>query len=162
MMDCNVSLDKGVTWSRFPAKVFPRVSTMDLKIHPTDNSLAIATFGRALWVLDNLSALRQMAIDRKVLDKSYALFPPKEAIQASMRSVDGIRFSASAEFKGDNRQNGAQFPVYVKPAEKKEPPIAVPPSAKDNSKKKEEKSIEPPKPVVAPADSTKKRKEGQG
>ena len=154
-----VSLDKGVTWSRFPAKVFPRVSTMDLKIHPTDHSLAIATFGRALWVLDNLSVLRQMAFDRKVLDKPYALFPPKEAVEVSMRSVDGIRFSASAEFKGANRQNGALFPVYVKPAEKKEPPKAVPPSEKDNSKKKEEKSVEQPKPAVAPADTTKKKEE---
>jgi photosystem II stability/assembly factor-like uncharacterized protein len=165
-----MSLDMGASWSRFPAKVFPRVSTMDMKIHPTDNSLAIATFGRALWVLDNLSPLREMAKNRKLFDKSYTIFSPKNAIETSMRSVDGIRYSASAEFRGDNRRNGAIIPVYVKPVEKKEPPKAVPPSdheklkdkeakAKAEDKAKEEVEVEKSKPVSLPADSIKKKEE---
>lgn len=163
-----VSMDKGSSWSRFPSKVFPRVSTMDLKIHPTDHSLAIATFGRAMWVLDNLLPLREIARNRKLLEKSYTVFPVKDAIETSMRSVDGIRFSASAEFRGDNRRNGAMMTVYVKPAEKKEPPKTVPPSDKETSKKKSELSestdkkkegieSEKPKPTSLPADSLKKK-----
>ncbi len=154
-----VSLDKGVTWSRFPAKVFPRVSTMDLKIHTADNSLAIATFGRALWVLDNLLPLRELVANRKLLDKPYVLFPSTDAVEASMRSVDGIHFSAAAEFKGDNRWNGARFPVYVKPKEKKELSEVVPSPDKDHLKKKEEQVEEKPKPAELPADSTKKKEE---
>jgi len=162
-----MSLDKGVSWSRFPAKVFPRVSTMDLKIHPTDHSLAIATFGRAMYVMDNLLTLREITKNRKLFEKSYVLFPPKDAIETSMRSVDGIRFSASAEFKGDNRRGGAIIPVYVKPVEKKEPPKAVPPSDQDKSKKKEElkpekkseEETDKPQPVAPQADSTKKKED---
>jgi hypothetical protein len=115
-----LSTDKGTTWSRFPAKVFPRVSTMDLKIHPTDHSLAIGTFGRAMWVMDNLLPLRELARNRSVLEKSFVLFPTIQATQSPYRSVDGIRFTADAEFKGENRGGGARFLVYVKPAEKKE------------------------------------------
>jgi len=154
-----MSTDKGVSWSRFPSKVFPRVSTMDMKIHPTDNSLNIATFGRALWVLDNLLPLREIALNRTRLDKSYTLFSATEATEASMRSVDGIHFSASAEFKGGNRPGGARFQVYVKPAEKKEPPKVTPPSDKDKSKKKEEEIVEKPKQATTPIDSTKKKED---
>jgi photosystem II stability/assembly factor-like uncharacterized protein len=154
-----VSTDKGMTWSRFPDKVYPRVSTMDMKIHPSDNSLCIASFGRALWVLDNLLPLRKIAQDRKVLEKSYTLFPAKDAVEASMRSVDGIRFSASAEFRGANRQNGAVFPVYVKPVEKKEPPKNIAPSTHDKPDKKEQMMADQPKPAETPRDSTRKKEE---
>lgn len=153
-----VSTDKGKTWARFPAKVFPRVSTMDLKIHPADHSLAIATFGRALYVLDNLLPLREIARNRSVLDKAFTFFPVTEATQASMRSVDGIRFTADAEFKGDNRMGGARIPVYVKPAGKKERPKAEPEAEKVKPKKKQDKAEEA-KPVAMPADTTKKKDE---
>jgi len=152
-----LSLDKGTSWSRFPSKVFPRVSTMDMKIHLTDQSLAIATFGRALWVLDNLLPLRELALNRKILEKSYILFPSIEATEASMRSVDGIRFSASAEYKGSNRPGGARFPIYVKPAAKKEPPQLIPPSGKEASKKKAEEILD--KSMTSPADSTRKKED---
>ena len=153
-----LSTDKGKNWTRFPAKVFPRVSTMDLKIHTTDQSLAIATFGRALWVMDDLLTLRQLATNRAVLDKSFTIFPVSEATQAEYRSVDGIRFTADAEFKGDNRRGGVVLPVYVKPAIKKDTlktNESQPESGK--LKKKTVPAIEEAKPVMTAADSLKKK-----
>jgi len=127
-----VSTDQGEHWSRFPVKVFPRVSTSDLKIHYTDHSLAIGTFGRSLWVMDNILPLREITRNRSILNKPFAFYPALPAIQASNRSVDGMRFTADGEFKGENRRSGARFTVYVKPAEKKD-------STKVEEKEKESK-----------------------
>ena len=155
-----VSTDMGKNWSRFPAKIFPRVSTTDLKIHPTDHSLAIATFGRALWVMDDLLILRDVALNRAELDKPFTFFPMPEATQAQYRSVDGIRFAADAEFRGDNRRGGAVIPVYVKPAIKKDSlkTVGVEPTS-EKSKKKNTTEVNQPKPVVAGIDSTKKKED---
>ncbi len=152
-----VSTDHGTTWARFPSKVFPRVPTTDMKIHPTDESLVIGTFGRSLWVLDNLLPLREITKKREMLDSNFVLFPSKEATQASYRSVDGIRFIADGEFVGDNRGGGARIVAYVKPKIKKDSiDQATQPVEKKNDKKQKAKQEEIVKPANAEADSTKK------
>ncbi len=153
-----VSTDLGKQWARFPAKNFPRVPTIDLKIHPTDHSLAIATFGRALWVMDNLMALREIAKNRAVLEKPFALLPIAEATQAQYRSVDGIRFTADAEFKGDNRSGGARLMAYVKPPAKKEADkLQSTPEDKTKPRKKDEAMPKEVKPGEAAIDSSKQK-----
>jgi photosystem II stability/assembly factor-like uncharacterized protein len=155
-----ISTDSGANWSRFPSKVFPRVSTMDLKIHPTDHSLAIGTFGRALWVLDNLQPLREIARNRSVMEKPFLMFTPVDAVQAQYRSVDGIRFTADAEFRGANRGGGARIPLYVKPAEKIEPAKeATSEPVKEKGKKKQFEKSEEAKPIAAAIDTVKKKEE---
>ncbi|MDQ3017816.1 MAG: hypothetical protein M3R25_13980, partial [Bacteroidota bacterium] len=114
-----VSIDQGSNWNRFPGKVFPGVATSDLKIHPTDHSLAIATFGRAMWVMDNILPFRELAAKKGMPDKPFVLFS-YDGIQSLMRSVDGMRFTADGEFRGQNRAGAVRFPVYVKPPVKKE------------------------------------------
>lgn len=146
-----VSTDKGKSWARFPSKIFPRVPTLDMKIHPTDHSLAIATFGRALWVMDNILPLREIARNRSILDKPFQMFPTQDATQAQYRSVDGIRFTADAEFKGANRMGGAGIIAYVKPEVKKDS-LATESAAggKEKQQKKQEiKSADNQKNVVA-------------
>lgn len=158
-----VSIDYGAKWNRFPAKIFPRVSTMDLKIHPADNSLVIGTFGRSIYVLDNIAPLRQLAISDGMPDQSYVLFPASKAVQTTMRSVDGVRFVADAEFRGQNRIQGVRIPVYVKPADKKESPSDESQSISDKNEKKNKPSkkaeILPDTSIVkvTPTDSLKKK-----
>ncbi|HJW28960.1 MAG TPA: hypothetical protein VJ508_06875, partial [Saprospiraceae bacterium] len=174
-----VSTDKGANWTRFPAKEFPRVSTMDIKVQQQDQSLAIATFGRALWVMDQLPAFRELAMHRNITDQKFKFFPARNAIETSYRSVDGIHFPGAFEYKGDNRQGGARFMVYVKPSPKKEEAKA---EDKGKEKEKEKAKIEPGKkeepkgkekekekakaekkteaaPAPMPADTTKKKEE---
>jgi photosystem II stability/assembly factor-like uncharacterized protein len=133
-----LSIDKGKQWTRFPGKAFPRTPVSDMKIHPAEHSLAIGTFGRSFWVLDNLLPLREIAKERAVLDKPFKLYPSIDAIQASYRSVDGVRFTADAEFKGDNKPGGARFHVYVKPAEKRDTTKMDLPEVKVKGRKKNE------------------------
>ncbi|HEY3385833.1 MAG TPA: hypothetical protein VGK46_04945 [Saprospiraceae bacterium] len=154
-----ISMDMGINWTRYPSKKFPRVPVTDLKIQAQDNSLAIATFGRALWVMDNLLVIRQLAGNKTILDKPFTLFPIPKATQAQYRSVDGIRFTADAEFKGDNKPGGVRLVSYVKPAVKKAAPESEPTSSKEKSTKKNEPKKEDVKAVVAEKDSTGKKEE---
>lgn len=155
-----VSTDKGKQWARFPSKVFPRVSTMDLKIHATDHSLAVATFGRAISVMDNLLAIREIARNRELLERPFTMFSVPEATQAQYRSVDGIRFTADAEFKGANRRGGAGLLVYVKPSVKKDIPPDEPSSAgQGQGKIKKGKQVAPPDSSVSVTDTLKQKEE---
>lgn len=114
-----MSIDKGNTWQKWPRKTFPSVQVRDLKIHPREHDLCVGTFGRAFWVLDDIRPLREIASSgAECLDSTFAMFDAPDAYMVSYRSVDGIRFTADAEFTGDNRPGGARFTYWVKPAEK--------------------------------------------
>jgi hypothetical protein len=53
------SRDRGNTWQSLQANLPASVSVQDLYIHPRDGQLVIATYGRGVWVLDDLSVLRK-------------------------------------------------------------------------------------------------------
>jgi photosystem II stability/assembly factor-like uncharacterized protein len=55
-----VSFDRGKGWEPFGSN-FPLVRVDDIKIHPRDHDLIIATHGRALWILDDITPLEQMS-----------------------------------------------------------------------------------------------------
>ncbi len=53
-----VSQNKGTSWVRMQG--LPTVSIYDIKIHPRDNDLIVATHGRGIWVMDDISPLQQL------------------------------------------------------------------------------------------------------
>ncbi|HEX3703092.1 MAG TPA: hypothetical protein VHU82_07175, partial [Vicinamibacterales bacterium] len=53
-----VTIDGGARWSRLSANL-PTVAVHDLTIHPRENDLVIATYGRALWTGD-ITALQEL------------------------------------------------------------------------------------------------------
>jgi len=59
-----VSFDGGDNWNRWTSG-YPTVSTYDMTIQPRESDLVIATFGRALWVLDDIRPLRALAFIRQ-------------------------------------------------------------------------------------------------
>jgi photosystem II stability/assembly factor-like uncharacterized protein len=54
-----VSRDHGRTWNSLQANLPASVSVQDLYIHPRDGQLVIATYGRGVWVLDDLKKIRR-------------------------------------------------------------------------------------------------------
>lgn len=114
-----LSIDKGNTWSKW-TNGYPSVPTQDMKIHPRDHDLIIATFGRAFWILDDIRPLREIArTGGKVLEQAFKVFPVPDAYQAAFKSYEGIRFSADGMFAGENKAPGAWITMwapYVKPA----------------------------------------------
>ncbi len=71
-----VSFDDGDHWQPLQLNM-PVTSVRDIVVHGDD--LAIATHGRGFWVLDQMSALRQIAANGKEIESSKAwLFTPGE------------------------------------------------------------------------------------
>lgn len=116
-----MSLDKGQNWQHMN-EGFPAVQVSDLKIHPREHDLVIGTFGRAIWILDDIRPLRKLAQEGlQILDQDFFLFDSPIAYHTSMRSYDGIRFNAQGEFIGDNKSVGyAKINVWTKPSDKAE------------------------------------------
>jgi photosystem II stability/assembly factor-like uncharacterized protein len=57
-MGVYVSRDNGRSWQSIQGNLPAAVSVNDLFVHPRDLNLVIATYGRGVWVLDDLSRLR--------------------------------------------------------------------------------------------------------
>ena len=77
-----ISLDGGDNWQQFQQNL-PVVPITDIQVKHAD--LAISTQGRAFWVLDDLSPLRQGAEDRDE-DKVY-LYKPEVAYDARVGNM---------------------------------------------------------------------------
>jgi len=133
------SLDYGSTWTHWPnmsasgEPLFPSVPVQDMKIHPRDGDLVIATFGRAIWIMDNINPLRDLARQPDLTAQPFKLFAPQPAVLAFWRSYEGARFSADAVFSGENQSTAARIPVWVKPGQ----------TPKADKKEKKDKKDEP-------------------
>jgi photosystem II stability/assembly factor-like uncharacterized protein len=57
-MGIYVSRDAGKSWMSLQNNLPATVSVQDLFIHPRDLNLVIATYGRGIWVIDDVSSLR--------------------------------------------------------------------------------------------------------
>ncbi|HAA24443.1 MAG TPA: hypothetical protein DCP28_38860, partial [Cytophagales bacterium] len=98
-----VSFDEGENWEVF-GQGFPAVSTMDLKIQRAESALVIGTFGRAVWVVDDLLSLRELAGDR--LGNGLTALPVNDAVQVKglfIRPTGTIWNGFHTIFQGDNR-----------------------------------------------------------
>ena len=93
----------------------PVAPITDLKIH--QNDLIAATSGRAFWILDDLSLIRQYQKDLK----SPTLFQPENAILVNGRSeLDKTdeSFSGTTSTEGVNPANGIVLYYYLPEAPK--------------------------------------------
>jgi photosystem II stability/assembly factor-like uncharacterized protein len=100
-----ISLDAGQNWQSFQLNL-PIVPITDLTIK--NNSLIIATQGRSIWILDDLTVIHQSyinSLDRKSLPyhdlHNIELFTPKISYRMSGRSSSRKSLTA-----GQNLENG--------------------------------------------------------
>jgi photosystem II stability/assembly factor-like uncharacterized protein len=54
-----ISKNAGKNWSSIQANLPSSVSVQDLFVHPRDNKMVIATYGRGVWVLEDLTLLQR-------------------------------------------------------------------------------------------------------
>jgi photosystem II stability/assembly factor-like uncharacterized protein len=90
------SFDRGATWTDLRLGL-PPISVVDLKVHPRDNDLVIATHARGFYVLDDVTPLQKIA--SASFTSAMTLFPPTPAVRytaASDTSVLGNRAWVSA------------------------------------------------------------------
>ena len=76
-----VSFDDGEHWQPFQQNL-PRTPVMDLLVK--ENDLVVATQGRALWILDDLTPLQQIGA-AGVADRTAYLFEPRPAVRLRLQ-----------------------------------------------------------------------------
>jgi len=115
-----ISTDYGDNWNLVPGEALPAVPIFDMKIQRRDGDLVLGTFGRGIWILDNLNPLRELArAGAALLDQPFKLLPAQPGILAEFRSFDGPRFAVDATYEGNNKGTAVRIPVWVKPGLKK-------------------------------------------
>lgn len=105
------SLDRGTTWSKLGD--LPTVPVDDVVIHERDRDLVVATHGRSLFVIDDVTALQELTPE--VRGKALHFFPPRPA--EARHLLPGWEDSAGkADFRGENPKEGAYLTFWVKEA----------------------------------------------
>jgi photosystem II stability/assembly factor-like uncharacterized protein len=103
-----ISFDDGDNWQPLQLNL-PPASMRDLAVH--GNDLIVATHGRGFWVLDDITALRQ--IDKDVAHANAHLFQPATAISLTPGSDNGTPMPRD-EPLAENPPAGAMIDYYLK------------------------------------------------
>jgi photosystem II stability/assembly factor-like uncharacterized protein len=103
-----ISIDGGARWAQFRPNNFPSVAVRDLALQPRENDLVLATHGRGIWIIDDLTPLRALGGD--VLKKAAA-FLPSRAVQQRM-GANGGWSEGDASYSGENPHGGAVLTFY--------------------------------------------------
>lgn len=103
-----VSTDRGVSWQRLRANL-PTTLYIDLVIHPRDNDLVVATHGRSLWILDDLTPLEQWSDE--VARRPAHLFPVRPAM--TYQYAKSTSFRSQAHYTGENPPGGALLHYHL-------------------------------------------------
>jgi len=131
------SNDGGKIWVKFKNGL-PSIPVRDIALQKRESDLAIATFGRGFYIMDDYSPLR--TVNRELLEKDAHIFPVKDAlmyIQSDTKYGQG-----STYFIAKNPDFGAVFTYYLKEAPK---------SLKDMRKDRESKLFEKSERIPQPS-----------
>jgi len=105
-----ISTDAGAHWAQFKGGHIPAVAVRDLAIQPRDNDLILATHGRGMWIVDDITPLRHLTAD---LLSQEAAFISARPVQQRIEANGGWPTGAAA-FVGDNPANGAVITYFQK------------------------------------------------
>jgi photosystem II stability/assembly factor-like uncharacterized protein len=82
-----ISFNGGANWEKL-RNGLPTVPVFDLQIHPRDHDLILATHGRSIWIMDNISALEDL--DDSALTSDLKLFPTRPGTEYKMVNYKGF------------------------------------------------------------------------
>lgn len=96
---------------------FPTIAVKDLAIQKQMDDLAVATFGRGFYILDDYAPLR--AVKPETFQQESAVFPVRDAllfIPATPLGGRGKGFQGETFFTAENPPVGATFTYFLKDA----------------------------------------------
>jgi photosystem II stability/assembly factor-like uncharacterized protein len=105
-----ISLDGGRQWAQYKGGEMPNVAVRDLVIHPRDHDLVIATHGRGIWIVDDISPLR--ALTPETLAKEAVFIQAQPSVQRV--PAQGGWSNGDAVFIGPNPPDEAIITYYQK------------------------------------------------
>jgi hypothetical protein len=103
-----VSWDRGDHWQPLSLSLPPTPIT-DLQVH--DNDLVISTFGRSLWIVDDITPLRE--ISPQITAADAHLFVPAPAMRVRWENYQDTPFPIETP-AGQNPPDGAILDYYLK------------------------------------------------
>ncbi|WP_086931663.1 WD40/YVTN/BNR-like repeat-containing protein [Agarilytica rhodophyticola] len=107
------SQNGGKNWTALKANL-PTIAVRDMEIQRRESDLAIATFGRGFYILDDYSPLRTNV--SQVKSRGATLFPVRRAFQFVAHSpmgISGQAFQGANYYAAKNPDYGAVFTYYL-------------------------------------------------
>lgn len=105
-----VSLDGGKQWAQYKGGDFPNVAVRDIVVHPRESDLILATHGRGIWIIDDITPLRQMTPEVMAKDATFLEGRPvQQRLNASGGWAEG-----DGTFVGRNPPDAALITYYQK------------------------------------------------
>jgi photosystem II stability/assembly factor-like uncharacterized protein len=105
-----ISLDDGGHWAQFKGGDFPAVAVRDVVVQPRDHDLVLATHGRGIWIVDDLTPLRSLTPEVMQQD---ATFLPNRPQQQRMNTFGGWA-EGDASYAGQSASNDVIITYYQK------------------------------------------------
>jgi photosystem II stability/assembly factor-like uncharacterized protein len=104
-----ISINKGASWAPFRGNM-PPVSVRDMYLHPQTHDLILATHGRGIVILDDLTPLRHLTPE--ILKSDLAFLPSRN----SYIRYPGFKqnFAGDDEFVGMNPSQSTMITYYLK------------------------------------------------
>lgn len=104
-----ISIDGGAHWAQFKGGL-PNVAVRDIVIHPRESDLILATHGRGIYILDDLTPIR--ALTPELLAKDVVMLPSRPSVLALPAGEQ--RFDGDSEFRGRTLPEAAAIVYYQK------------------------------------------------
>ena len=112
-----VSFNSGQNWMKWTHGI-PTVPVRDIAVHPRENDLIIGTHGRSIYIIDDISPLRE--ISEELTQKKLHFFEVQEAFQFQQGRLSSYQSPGDTPFMGENKRTGAVITYYLIPSEQKE------------------------------------------
>jgi photosystem II stability/assembly factor-like uncharacterized protein len=102
-----ISIDGGKQWAQYKGSGFPAVAVRDIVIQARESDLVLATHGRGIWIIDDISSLR--ALNPELMAKDAVLLPTT-AVQ--YLNSNGGWAEGDSTFFGSSRTSDAFITYY--------------------------------------------------
>ncbi|MBV8171121.1 MAG: hypothetical protein JO219_04225 [Candidatus Eremiobacteraeota bacterium] len=118
-----VSLDRGASWHSLKMDM-PTTSVRDIRVHPVANDLIVATHGRSLFILDELTPIQEL---RQAQAAGTYLYQPRHAYAFWQWTREDLQDNTAPanEYAGDNPDVGVMISFYLAKAAAKRPTIDI-------------------------------------
>lgn len=134
-----VSTNAGKEWIQLKGD-FPTIAVRDLEIHKRECDLIVGTFGRGIYILDDISFLQNFST--KIQDKEAYIFKIKDALMYNEDESKAKDDNGSSFWRAENPPFGAIFTYFLKET----------PKTKRELRKEREKKLEKEgKPIEYPS-----------
>ncbi len=105
-----ISLDGGQHWAQYKGHELPSVAVRDIVVHPRESDLVLATHGRGIWIVDDITPLRKLAPEVMAQDATFLMGKPAQ----QRLNANGGWPEGSAAFIGPNSPDAALITYYQK------------------------------------------------